>query len=90
MSDYEPAPLDTELLGLQHELLAFLADRGLVWFEDFSRVEADLGNAELKVYLSCSWERARGTLEAFGELHGFRRVYFSEHSGAAYLKRRAA
>ena len=50
--------LDTDLLGLQHELLAHLSDRGIVWFEDFSRIEADLGNAELKIYLTCPFERS--------------------------------
>ena len=57
--------LDTDLLGLQHELLAHLADRGIVWFEDFTRIEADLGNAELKIYLTCPFERVEKAVHDF-------------------------
>lgn len=80
--------LDTDLLGLQHELLAWLSDHGIVWFEDFSRVEADLGNGELKVYLQCPYRRVRHAVERFAQQHGFPRVFYSEDKGAVYLRRR--
>ncbi len=62
MGDYDPnehvtPSFDVELLGLQHELLGHLQENGIIWFEDFDRIEADLGNGELKVYLTCEWER---------------------------------
>jgi hypothetical protein len=80
--------LDTDLLGLQHELLAHLADRGIVWFEDFSRIEADLGNAELKIYLSCPFERVRLAVHEFAERHNFPKVFYSAEKGSVYLRRR--
>jgi hypothetical protein len=80
--------LDTELLELQHELLAHLADHGIVWFEDFARVEADLGNAELKIYLNCPFEKVQGCVEEFAEQNGFPRVFYSDDKGAVYLRRR--
>lgn len=80
--------LDTDLLGLQHELLAHLADHGIVWFEDFSRVEADLGNGELKIYLTCPYERVHGIVRAFAEANGFPRVFYSAEKGSVYLRRR--
>jgi hypothetical protein len=80
--------LDTDLLGLQHELLGFLSERGIVWFEDFSRVEADLGNGELKIYLTCPFRRVQGAVKEFAELHGFPRVFYSPDKGSVYLRRR--
>jgi hypothetical protein len=80
--------LDTDLLGLQHELLGYLADHGFVWFEDFTRIEADLGNGELKIYLICSFQRIQRTVSQFAALHGFPRVFYSPEKGAVYLRRR--
>ena len=80
--------LDTDLLGLQHELLSFLADNGIVWFEDFSRVEADLGNGELKIYLSCPYEKVQRAVREFAEQNGFPRVFYSPEKGSVYLRRR--
>jgi len=80
--------LDTDLLGLQHELLGFLSERGIVWFEDFSRVEADLGNGELKVYLSCSYSKVARAMNEFASENGFPRVFYSDEKGAVYLRRR--
>jgi hypothetical protein len=80
--------LDTDLLGLQHELLAYLAEHGIVWFEDFTRVEADLGNGELKVYLSCGYEMVERILARFAAANGFPRVFYSAEKGAVYLRRR--
>src|SRR5262249_21699715 len=78
--------LDTDLLGLQHELLAHLADSGIVWFEDFTRVEADLGNGELKIYLTCSYERVEQAVLCFAREHGFPRVFYSPDKGSVYLR----
>lgn len=80
--------LDTDLLGLQHELLAHLADAGIVWFEDFTRIEADLGNAELKIYLTCSYERVETAVRVFAEQNGFPKVFYSAEKGSVYLRRR--
>ena len=80
--------LDTDLLGLQHELLGFLADHGIVWFEDFSRIEADLGNGELKIYLSCPYQRVARAVKSFAEENGFPRLFYSAEKGAVYLRRR--
>jgi len=80
--------LDTDLLGLQHELLAHLADNGIVWFEDFARVEADLGNGELKIYLTCPYARVQECVEEFALENGFPSVFYSEDKGSVYLRRR--
>ena len=80
--------LDTDLLGLQHELLGFLAEHDIVWFEDFTRVEADLGNGELKIYLTCPYQRVAGPVRTFAEANGFPRVFYSPEKGAVYLRRR--
>lgn len=80
--------LDTDLLGLQHELLGFLADHGIVWFEDFTRIEADLGNGELKIYLTCPYHRVARAVKIFAEANGFPRVFYSDEKGSVYLRRR--
>jgi hypothetical protein len=80
--------LDTELLGLQHDLLAHLADHGIIWFEDFSRVEADLGNGELKIYLSCPYQKVHRAVSEFADANGFPRVFYCAEKGSVYLRRR--
>jgi hypothetical protein len=85
---FEELNLDVDLLGLQHELLSWLSDHGIVWFEDFTRVEADLGNAELKIYLTCPFSRVAAAVRAFAEQHKFPRIYYSPEKGAVTLRRR--
>jgi len=80
--------LDTALLGLKFELVEALQEAGFAWFSDFSEIEADLGNAELKVSISVSKEAIKPAIEAFGKKNGFVRVFFSEEKGAFYLRRR--
>jgi hypothetical protein len=80
--------LDVDLLGLQHELLSWLSDRGIVWFEDFSRVEADLGNGELKLYLTCPFPRVAEAVRTFAKEHGFPRIFYSPEKGAVTMRRR--
>jgi hypothetical protein len=80
--------LDTDLLGLQHELLAFLQDRGIVWFQDFSQIEIDLGNGEMRICLTCAFEQVEPAVRDFALLHGFPRVFYASDKGSVYLRRR--
>lgn len=76
---------DVSLLGLKHELIAFLAEHDVVWFSDFSQVEVDMGNRELKIELSCSYDRVKTPLAKFARRHGFTTVF--HYDGAVYMRR---
>jgi hypothetical protein len=85
---FEQLNLDVDLLGLQHELLGWLSENGIVWFEDFERVEADLGNGELKVYLICDFAHVADAIRTFAERNNFPRIFYSPEKGAVTLRRR--
>lgn len=82
--------LDAEVLGLKYELIQALSDAGFAWFKDFTDVEADMSNAELKVVISCCITCIEPTLKKFANKHHFARSFFASDRGAYYLKRRPA
>ncbi len=85
----QPPHFDSELLGLRFELVNWLGDHGFQWFDAFQEVEADLGNRELKVNLSCPYEgKIVDVIGRFARENGFAKVFFSDEKGAVYLRRR--
>jgi hypothetical protein len=82
--------LDFDLLGLQYELQEYLNENDCIWFVDYSCIECDIGNAEFKVELLCSWGKVKDLLTRWGKTHGFKRIFYSEDKGVAYLRRRSS
>jgi hypothetical protein len=85
MSD-EPV-FDTELLGLQHELIAYLGEAGFAYFSDVSAVEVDISNRELKIVINCTRRSIERSIRKFAGENGFTSVSFNERNGSFYLKR---
>ena len=80
---------DTALLGLKYDLIDFLGQHDILWFEDFDDVDVDISNGELKVYLRCDWAKVADAIQAFASQNNFPRVTFSPEKGAVTLKRKA-
>lgn len=87
-SEFKAPNFDTDLLGLQYELMDFLSERGFVWFEHYSSIEVDISNAEMKVYLKCKWDEIKTHFGEFGRANGFVSVNYYKDRGAVYMKRR--
>lgn len=48
-SSFLGSGFDTDLLGLKFELISYLGEHDINWFVDFTDVEADLSNREIKL-----------------------------------------
>lgn len=80
--------IDADLLGLKYELIEHLGNHDIAWFQDFSEVEADLGNRELKVYVNGDYTNAfRAAVHSFAREHKFKECFFSEEKQAVYMRR---
>ena len=82
--------IDTDLFGLQYELVDFLGDRGLVVYDDFRAVEVDVGNAEIVVSgLSVPWGGAlESALRLFAAQRVFPVIFYDAETSSVHLRRR--
>ena len=86
MSNDEPE-FDTDLLGLQHELISELQEAGFAYFSDVTQVEVDLSNREMKVMIACDNKAIEPAIKKFAKENKFKSVTYSGDRGAYYLKR---
>lgn len=80
--------LDTEMPGLQYQLIERLAAHDIMWFVDFSQVESDMGNRELKVILISDYTpEMKKVTEDFAKENGFQSCFYVKDRGTIYMRR---
>lgn len=77
---------DSELIGVKYELIDWLTDKEVLWFQDYTNIEADITNSELRVYISCEITKIVPPLRKWGIANKFR-VYLIQDRGIVVLRR---
>lgn len=82
---FMPVSLDPAMVALKYECIEYLQDKGFIYFEDFSEVESDMGNGELKIFISCDPEKITPAIREFAKANRFKRGWFIEDRGCFKL-----
>lgn len=87
--DFNPE-FDTDLLGLQYELVAHLSERGFDIYDAYSGVEVDLSGGELRIHLISEFTvKFSEAIRFFAMQNNFKHCSHSQERGYVSIRRRA-
>ena len=85
--DADNFQLDTEIPALKFQLIEFLTNRDFNYLVDYD-VEADMGNAELRVLIYCNPDSIKWLIRSFALRNKFTYIYWSAEKGTYTIRRK--